>query len=236
MSPLEALYTRMVHTSESGEEILAGYAAGRMRGIFSVVGGHLHSRQLQLALQNVKDGAGQLFAPLFDFVIAPVAIQANGVSDVFRKSLPIGAFAHQSVSDLAPGSRVVHMTGRHSVGIREVNENLSNVAELGAIIPGMAGVNLGMRPPSRNLFGCSFFRNLFGWIVIENALAGIAKDQLAAAHFVIDLRPHHHRASSTLLITNFCQSCSAEFRYAIIVPQQVSINRSARAIPFCRPL
>ena len=64
-------------------------------------------RQIKVTLQQIENEAGQLVSPFFQFGFAPVAVQANGVAEIFGKSLAVAAFTDQDVSQPAAAGRVV---------------------------------------------------------------------------------------------------------------------------------
>src|SRR5260370_35601895 len=90
-------------------------------------------RQIQIPLQRVEDKAGQLVSPFFQVSFAPIAIQANGVREVLRESLPIGAFADQDVSQSAPAGGGINAAVRAAIGVRKTEEGFAAFPVLASI-------------------------------------------------------------------------------------------------------
>ena len=80
------------------ERTLAGDGARSGGVLVFVVGGALGFGQVEVALQQVEHGAGQFAFSLVLLGVGPVAIQANGIGDVFGKRLAVAAFAGQNLA------------------------------------------------------------------------------------------------------------------------------------------
>src|SRR5205809_5340209 len=96
---------------------LAGYAAGRFCSLLLVVRRRFGACQHQIALQNVKDSRGQFIAPFILLVVAPIAIQTDGIVEIFWKGLAVAAFAYQRVAELAARGSIVNTPSGRAAGI-----------------------------------------------------------------------------------------------------------------------
>src|SRR5437868_6608393 len=138
--------------------------------MLSVICSSFRPRQLQIALQRVQYRAGQFVYPLIYFRLIPIPIEADRIVQVFRKGLPIGAFANQNVTQPAPRGSVVNTASRIAICIGETQEHFANVAVLRPVVPSLAGVDLGMRPPLGRLLRPLLDWSFLGRIEIENSL------------------------------------------------------------------
>src|ERR1041385_3923199 len=160
-------------------------------------------RQIQITLQSVQDMRGKLVAPLILLSVSPVAIQANGIGEIFGKCLAVYAITDQRIRQLAPGSVIIQAADCISCGIGETEKNLASLTVLAAVVPGLAGINLRMMPAASRPFDGSFSRSFFRGIEIENSLAGVAINHLPAANVVVGLWTQYHRAASALVVAHF---------------------------------
>src|SRR6266566_6596498 len=82
----------------------------RLRGnrLFVTMAGSLSPRQIQIPLQQVQHKAGELVSPIVQLSLAPVAIQANGVGEVFGERLPVAAIADQNIPEAASTGSVIN--------------------------------------------------------------------------------------------------------------------------------
>src|ERR1700687_233254 len=76
----------------------SGHAA--RLSFFRVTTRRFRPRQIQIALQQIEHIAGKLACPLVQLSLAPVAVQANGFSEVFRERLPVSAFTDERLAQL----------------------------------------------------------------------------------------------------------------------------------------
>src|SRR5579863_1826641 len=106
----------------------------------------------------------------------------------------------------------------------------------GPVIPGLAGLELGMSPAAL------VDDRRIGWavvarIVVENALAGIAGHHLGCSpDLIVGLRTQHHLASHTFLVAGFRNAGAPILGDAVVLPEQVRIHPSAGGIAFGVPL
>src|SRR5437660_1553278 len=101
-------------------------------------------RQIEITLQGIEDEAGQFVSPVVQFGFTPIAVQADGVAEVFGKNLAVAAFAHQDVAQPAAAGGVVNAAMGASFGVREAEKYFAEVAVVCAVIPGLTGVQFWM--------------------------------------------------------------------------------------------
>src|SRR6266446_4180681 len=104
-------------SNRAGLRMLAGYSRSRTNRLLVTMARRLRPRQIQIPLQRIEHKAGELISPIVQLRLAPVAIQANGVGEVFRERLPVAAIADQNVSEPASAGRVINSAVCASSGV-----------------------------------------------------------------------------------------------------------------------
>jgi hypothetical protein len=87
------------------------FRLGRAAGNHFVPGG------FEIGVEGVKRVHGHLCAPGFHLSLRPASVQSDRPGDVFRKGMPVIAFADENVADKASGAHVENPTAGLSVGI-----------------------------------------------------------------------------------------------------------------------
>src|SRR5258708_26846419 len=155
------------------ERKLTSHRRVRRGRLFLMMSRRFGSCEIEVTLQRIQDKAGKLICPFVLLGFGPVTIQANGFGEIFGERLPVSAIADKNVAQLAAAGGVVNTTAGASSVIGKAQKHFSAVSIFPAIVPGMTGIDFGMRPApviSLRLGRGLFFRR----IVIENSLAGIA--------------------------------------------------------------
>ena len=94
--------------------------------------------------ERIQDDHREFCAEVVEFIFAPAAIQARGAGDVFGKSLAVVALANEDVADEASGVDVVDAAAGLAAGIGQAEKDFADASELGAVVPGLRRVDLGM--------------------------------------------------------------------------------------------
>ena len=107
----------------------------------------------------------------------------------------------------ASGVEVVDAATGLAAGVRHTEKNFAVVGELGAVVPGLRRIDFGMMAAGA-VGARHLVHKLVRRIEIENALAGIANDDLlAGTNFVVSLGPQHDLARHAFVIANLGDAC-----------------------------
>ena len=163
-----------------------GNACGLLR-LGSGTGTHLVAGGFQVDVKGIEGCHGHLGAPIFDLLFRPASIQADGASDVFRKSVTEIPFADEDVANETAGAHVENAAAGLPPSVGEAQENFASFGEFLTVIPRLGRVDLGMMAAGAFVFGLKSL-HFISRIEIEDALAGIADyGLLAGAHIVVGL-------------------------------------------------
>ena len=77
---------------------MLGGHPGRNSGFGGGAGGHFKAGGFEIGLQRVEHFHGQFRAPQFEILFLPVAVEADGIGDVFGEGLAVVAFADEDVA------------------------------------------------------------------------------------------------------------------------------------------
>src|SRR6266567_4898325 len=101
---------------------------------------NFRAREIQVPLQCVEHEARKFVSPFVELGFAPIAVQSNGIAEVFGKNLTVRAFTDHNISQAASSCGIVNTAVSAPSRVREAEKHFAVIPVVGAIIPSLAGV------------------------------------------------------------------------------------------------
>src|ERR1700751_1106288 len=127
---------------------------------------------------------------------------------------------------------VVDAAAKPGPPVCQAEEDFAVIRELGAVVPGLRGINLRVMPlrPMDRLF---LLDDLVLGTQVKDALTGVTKnDVFTGEDVVVGLRPQNDLAAHAFLIVDLGDATATKFRNAFVLAEQIFADAAAELIAF----